>query len=92
MPRYKLGHCNLPEILEKLGMSNQEFADKMGMKRQLAWDYINGKKKMGAAVIFSVADTLDISDRAIYDLEEVPIKKPKSRARRLQKSNDESTE
>ncbi|MDD9266013.1 helix-turn-helix domain-containing protein [Paenibacillus sp. GCM10023248] len=86
MPRYKLGRCNLPEILDELGISNIEFAEKMGMSRQQAGDYINNKKKMGTALTFSVADTLGILDRSIYPLIEVPIK---ASTRRKQKSQNE---
>lgn len=84
MPRYKLGRCNLPEILDQLGISNTEFAEKMGMSRQQAGDYINGKRKMGTALLFSVADTLGISDRSMYPLIEVP---KRASTRRLQKKS-----
>ncbi|MGO4496464.1 helix-turn-helix domain-containing protein [Paenibacillus sp. 2RAB27] len=84
MPRYKLGHCNLPDILVELGISYTEFAEKMGMSRQQAGQYINNERKMGTALIFSVADTLGILDRDIYQLIEVPMKPS---TRRLQEKS-----
>ncbi|MBD0381251.1 helix-turn-helix domain-containing protein [Paenibacillus sedimenti] len=88
MPRYKLGRCNLPEILDKLGISNQEFADKLGMSRQQAGDYINDKKKMGTALTWSVADTLGVRERDIYPCIEIPIKASTRRKQQSMKSTE----
>lgn len=74
MPRYKLGSCNLPEILKEMGVSNQDFADKMDMTRQQAHDTIHGKKEMKAALLLSVCETYDIDPMRVYNLIPLPRK------------------
>lgn len=66
--RYNLGRCYLPEIFKELGVSNQDFADRMGISRQQASDTIRGNKKMGVPMLLSVCMTYEIDPMRIYEL------------------------
>lgn len=72
--KYKLGRCNLPELLKEVGWSKPKLAAAMGWDRQYTSKVCSGEKKLGAALLFSVADTLGVSERRIYDLVEIPVK------------------
>lgn len=77
--RYDLGRCYLQDIFKQLGMniSNQEFADKMGMSKQQASDTLRGITKMNTALFLSVCATYDIDPMKVYEL--IPRKKVISR-------------
>lgn len=76
--KYKLGACNLPALLKEIGWINQDLADRLGWKRQQVSDYCTEKKKMSVATLYSVADTMGIDPRRIYDLISVPVKPKKT--------------
>lgn len=72
--KYVLGSCNLPALLREKGWLNQDLADRLGWSRQQVSDYCTEQKKMSVPTLYSVADTMDIDPRRIYDLIPVPIK------------------
>lgn|GEM_PF-1573945 len=72
--KYVLGDCNLPQLLKEIGWINQDLADKMGWSRQQVSNYCTGEKKMSVATLFSVADTMGIDPRRLYEFIEIPIK------------------
>lgn len=85
MARYDLGDCNLPKIFHDLGVTNQDFAEKMKMSRQQASNTIRGKKKMNTPLLLSVAKTYDIDPMEIYDL--IPVKKDEEEQSRAKSTN-----
>jgi transcriptional regulator with XRE-family HTH domain len=83
--KYELGRCFLPELLQEIGWTQRDLADRMGWSRQRTWDVCNGNKKLGTALLFSVADTMGVDERRIYEL--VPIKKSAGR-KQLEKGSE----
>jgi transcriptional regulator with XRE-family HTH domain len=67
--KYELGKCNLQRLLEEKGWSQSHFAERMGWERQRVSDYCRKVRTMSIPVLFSVADTLGVNPREIYDLE-----------------------
>jgi transcriptional regulator with XRE-family HTH domain len=66
---YELGKCNLQKLLKEKGWTQTHFAERMGWERQRVNGYCKKERTMSVAVLFSVADTLDVDPRDIYDLE-----------------------
>ncbi|WP_256846884.1 helix-turn-helix transcriptional regulator [Paenibacillus sp. Pae108] len=69
--KYELGRCNLPELLKEIGWTPRDLQKRMGWTRQRTHDVISGRKKLGSALLFSVADTMGVNERRIYDL--IPV-------------------
>ena len=66
--QYELGRCFLQDILDKKGWSQQDLADRMGWDRRKVSEYCTARRKMSLATAFSVADTLKVDIRQLYEL------------------------
>lgn len=66
--QYELGRCFLQDILDKKGLTQQEFADRIGWDRRKVSDYCTRRRAMSLATAFSVADTLKVDIRQLYEL------------------------
>lgn len=89
--KYELGSCFLQDLLDKKGWSQQDLADRMGWQRQQVSDYCTNtdrRKRMSLATAISVADTLGVDIRQLYELKPVPIKPIEPRRKRLKKTSE----
>jgi transcriptional regulator with XRE-family HTH domain len=84
--RYKLGRCNLYDLAKEIGWSNKDLQEKLQMTRQQVHDYATNKKRMGAAMIFAVADEMGVDPRRIYEL--IPVRKQPRRRKQPTESTD----
>ncbi|MEY9096309.1 helix-turn-helix transcriptional regulator [Paenibacillus sp. RC84] len=81
--KYILGRCHLVDLLRELGWSQQELAEKLGVSRQQVHVWCTDpKRKMNVPTLFSVADTMGVDPRDIYEL--IPVK-PTARQRQQSK-------
>ncbi|WP_110933794.1 helix-turn-helix transcriptional regulator [Paenibacillus bouchesdurhonensis] len=67
----RLGDCLLLERLEEKGISQAEFAKRMGVSRQFVSKLISGERKMSLEFAFNAAHILGCRVTDLYILEVV---------------------
>lgn len=54
-------HNRLSEIRNRVGMTQKQLADKLGVTQQTIWYYENGKREMKSSVLIAMSDALGCS-------------------------------
>lgn len=65
--RYDYGRCLLDHHLQTRGLSQAEFARRIGMDKRQISAYINGRKRMSLLTAVIIADALGINPRELYE-------------------------
>lgn len=66
---YKVGKCQLPILLHKTGMSQQELATRLGVSRQQINKYNKNRVVMSYQVAYNVSVILGCSMSELYEWE-----------------------
>ena len=64
---FVIGKCLLPIRLKECGMTQQELADKLGMKEQQISDYVHKRKVMSLKTAINVAAVLKCHIDDLYE-------------------------
>lgn len=73
---FEVGKCLLHKRLREARMTQQELADKIGMKRQQVSDYANNRKVMSAKTMKVISHAIGCSMEDLYEW--IPTRQPKS--------------
>lgn len=68
---YTVGRCLLRYRLQKAEMSQQELADRLGVKKQQVNSYVMGERKMSLTTAKNISEIIDCNIDDLYEWIEV---------------------
>ena len=68
---YEVGRCLLQDLLDERKMTQQELADKLGMKKQQIQNYVRKNRVMYLPIAKNIASTLNCCIEDLYEWIEV---------------------